>query len=204
MRSRSALASLSTMIKRVNSSASCAAVPWLFFFAAATVSCSHSAPSAARPSHRWDESCLIKHSCPRAAQAAQCSPNLMPLALAELMRRSEKLDGTQITVRGPLKRGIGGNCTALGCYMADEVQTRPSGLAYKYHASEPGKAAGMVAVVDESFEGDLILFREGGCCNRCAEGLSLGDTLWLVGSHLGCSGDESLMCCTVEAHGQDI
>ena len=71
-------------------------------------------------------------------------------------------------------------------------------------SAEAGTASGMATLDDESFAGDHMLLAERGCCNHCGAALALGGALWLTGAQLGCGGDESLICCSLDAHGQQV
>jgi hypothetical protein len=169
--------------------------------AMAMASCSHAPTPSARFS---DASCLIRRGCPKPALPPRCAADVAPVAVADVKRRlGELVDGEVMTVRGPLER-VGGACTLLACYGPEGVETRSSGVAYRYRAPEPGKPTPMPTLDPETFAGDRVILAENACCNGCGEMLTLGGLVWLTGPQLRCSGDESLICCTVDAHGQEV
>jgi hypothetical protein len=169
----------------------------------ATAACSHTTPTGARAERRWNASCQVRRGCPQAAVPPACPAELVPLTVDEALARGHELDGEPVAVRGPLQQ-VCGNCTLLACYSAESVETRAGGLSWRYRAPEPGKPRAMATLDDETFAGDRVLYREGGCCNSCGAGLALGGIVWLEGPQLACRGDESQMCCGVEPRGQDV
>lgn len=171
----------------------------MMVLAATSLSCRH-APST---TVRWDASCLAHRGCPRAAPPPACVASLPSLSVADLVRRADELAGARVAVRGPLRPG-GGMCTLLLCLAAGSVETRPGGLVYAYEAPEPGQPHPPPALADRSFEGDTLLFTRQACCNGCGAMLTVGDQVMLDGPRLACGGDESLMCCATDAHGQEV
>lgn len=140
--------------------------------------CHHRTAPLYESQHPTGPSCLVSKGCPPTAPIAACPADVVPMALDELLARRE-LVGATVAVRGPLGRG-NGICTLLACYGPDP---------------------------------------RGACCNKCGEALMLGteaalrdgdyarrraSTLMLSGEHLGCGGDESLICCPVDVRGQEV
>ena len=118
--------------------------------------------------------CMSERGCPSPAPIEPCPAGLDATPLDVVMASAADHVGSAMRVRGPLRPGAG-FCTLLWC-------------------------------------GDA-------CCNKCSQSLALGreddlrakdyarkqrTTIQLRGERVECSGDESRVCCDVEASGQEV